>query len=102
TDDNPRTEVSAAIIADIVRGVKIDAVLVVEANRREAIALALQSAASNDMVLIAGKGHEEYQEIGGQRLVFSDYAEVAKVLSALRIKRDTTSAFGKVVSKSDI
>lgn len=102
TDDNPRTEVSAAIIADIVRGVKIDAVLVVEANRREAIALALQSAASDDMVLIAGKGHEEYQEIGGQRLVFSDYAEVAKVLSALRIKRDTTSAFGKVVSKSDI
>jgi UDP-N-acetylmuramoyl-L-alanyl-D-glutamate--2,6-diaminopimelate ligase len=83
TDDNPRTEASVAIIADIERGVKANAVFLVEANRRQAIALALQSATSNDMVLIAGKGHEEYQEINGQRQAFSDYAEVAKILSAL-------------------
>jgi UDP-N-acetylmuramoyl-L-alanyl-D-glutamate--2,6-diaminopimelate ligase len=102
TDDNPRTETSAAIIADIEGGADIDAVVVIKANRREAIALALQSAKNNDMVLIAGKGHEEYQEINGQRQAFSDYAEVEEALSVLRAKLDQSSALAKVIFESDI
>jgi UDP-N-acetylmuramoyl-L-alanyl-D-glutamate--2,6-diaminopimelate ligase len=102
TDDNPRTEASVAIIADIERGANANAVFVVEANRRLAIALALQSATAKDIVLIAGKGHEAYQEINGQRQTFSDYAEVAKVLSVLRVKRSTLTELEKVISKSDI
>ena len=99
TDDNPRTEDSSAIISDITRGVSSDAVVTVEANRRQAIALALQAAATNDIVLIAGKGHEEYQEINGQRHAFSDYVEVTKCLSEMQGKRGASATLGKALDK---
>jgi len=70
TSDNPRSEDPRAIIEDIVAGAHPNHVI--EADRSSAIFKALQSAARNDVVLIAGKGHETYQEIGTQRHPFDD------------------------------
>jgi UDP-N-acetylmuramoyl-L-alanyl-D-glutamate--2,6-diaminopimelate ligase len=72
TDDNPRSEDGAAIVRQIVAGLARPERAVVERDRAAAIALALRSAHGGDAVLIAGKGHEPYQEIGGQRLPFDD------------------------------
>lgn len=75
TSDNPRTEEPAAIIADILgSGIQPS---VVDSDRRAAIARAISEAAPNDTVLIAGKGHEDYQIIGTTKLPFSDQ-EVAR------------------------
>jgi UDP-N-acetylmuramoyl-L-alanyl-D-glutamate--2,6-diaminopimelate ligase len=70
TSDNPRSEDPRAIIEDIVAGAHFN--YAIEADRSAAIFKALQSAAPDDVVLIAGKGHETYQEIGTQRLPFDD------------------------------
>ena len=70
TSDNPRSEAPLAIIEDIVAGAH--ASYHVEADRALAIQHALAQAGADDIVLIAGKGHETYQEIDGQRLPFSD------------------------------
>lgn len=68
TSDNPRTEEPGAIIRDILAGMDGGgAEVVVESDRRSAIALALNMARPGDTVLLAGKGHETYQEIGGVR-----------------------------------
>jgi UDP-N-acetylmuramoyl-L-alanyl-D-glutamate--2,6-diaminopimelate ligase len=75
TSDNPRSEDPAAILAAIRAGVAGDCLL--EADRAAAIRGAVAGAAAQDVVLIAGKGHEAYQEIGGERRPFSD-AEVAR------------------------
>jgi UDP-N-acetylmuramoyl-L-alanyl-D-glutamate--2,6-diaminopimelate ligase len=75
TSDNPRNEDQAQIIAEIVEG--MGANYHVEADRAAAIARAIQDAGPEDVVLLAGKGHELYQEIAGTRLPFSD-AEVAQ------------------------
>ena len=69
TSDNPRDEDPQAILADIVRGAPGARTI---ADRAEAIRAALAEADARDVVLIAGKGHEVYQEIAGQRLPFSD------------------------------
>jgi UDP-N-acetylmuramoyl-L-alanyl-D-glutamate--2,6-diaminopimelate ligase len=70
TSDNPRSEDPRAIIEDIVAGAHPNHAI--EVDRSSAIFKALQSAAPNDVVLIAGKGHETHQEIGTQRLPFDD------------------------------
>ena len=70
TSDNPRNEDPLRIIADIRKGVRGDCLI--EPDRRRAIARALREAGRGDVVLIAGKGHETYQEIAGVRHVFSD------------------------------
>ncbi len=75
TSDNPRHEAPLAIIEDILAG--MDGNYVVEADRAAAIARAIEQAAEGDVVLLAGKGHEDYQEIDGVRLPFSDL-EVAR------------------------
>lgn len=81
TDDNPRTENAQVIVADILQGfARVDDVLVI-ANRAKAIEDAIVSAAEDDVVLIAGKGHEEVQIIGDERLPFSDTEEVERVLA---------------------
>jgi UDP-N-acetylmuramoyl-L-alanyl-D-glutamate--2,6-diaminopimelate ligase len=81
TDDNPRTEESGAIIAQIVAGMREpDAALVVP-DRAEAIRLAIDEAEPGDVVVIAGKGHEDYQIIGTETRAFSDRDTV---LAALR------------------
>jgi UDP-N-acetylmuramoyl-L-alanyl-D-glutamate--2,6-diaminopimelate ligase len=82
TTDNPRSEDAAAIIDDIVAGLpKRDKLTIIE-DRAAAIAWATRNAADNDVVLVAGKGHEDYQEAGGQRTRFSDYAVAASALAA--------------------
>ncbi|MCY1312305.1 UDP-N-acetylmuramoyl-L-alanyl-D-glutamate--2,6-diaminopimelate ligase [compost metagenome] len=85
TDDNPRTEEPAQIFADIRPGfVATDAVQFV-AGRGQAIAQLIGSAGVDDVVLLAGKGHEDYQEIGGVRHAFSDLEEAAKALDAWEV-----------------
>jgi UDP-N-acetylmuramoyl-L-alanyl-D-glutamate--2,6-diaminopimelate ligase len=79
TSDNPRGEEPLAIIEQIVAGAHPN--YHVEADRALAIHRALRDARAGDVVLLAGKGHEPYQEIGGMRLPFSD-VEVAR--AALR------------------
>ncbi len=72
TSDNPRGEDPLKIIADIRQGARAE--YAVEADRRRAIALALRATRRGDIVLIAGKGHETYQETAGVRRPFSDVA----------------------------
>lgn len=76
TSDNPRSEKPDAIIGQILLGLKGCNTVMVEPDRARAIARALNRAAANDVLLIAGKGHEDYQEVAGQRLPFSDLAQV--------------------------
>ena len=85
TNDNPRYEAAETIIKDIVSGIKDHARLTQEPDRRTAITLAIHSASSNDIVLIAGKGHEDYQEIAGVRTLLSDRSIVEDVLDELEI-----------------
>jgi UDP-N-acetylmuramoyl-L-alanyl-D-glutamate--2,6-diaminopimelate ligase len=86
TSDNPRSEDPRAIIADVSLGVRRPEVLVVEPDRRRAIALALGEAGPGDVVVVAGKGHEGGQVIGERVLPFDD-RDVARAELALRIGR---------------
>ncbi len=83
TSDNPRHEAPAAILAQIRAGLTADAqsVKVVE-ERRAAIAAAVREAGDADVILLAGKGHEDYQEIAGTKLPFSDIDEARFALEA--------------------
>ncbi|GHA85152.1 UDP-N-acetylmuramoyl-L-alanyl-D-glutamate--2,6-diaminopimelate ligase [Cognatilysobacter bugurensis] len=72
TDDNPRREPGDAIVADILEGVTDRARVAVERDRAAAIATAIAQAGPDDVVLIAGKGHEPYQEIDGVQHPFDD------------------------------
>ena len=76
TDDNPRGEDPARIVRDILGGMPAGAAAEVEHDRARAIRTALERCASGDAVLIAGKGHEDYQIYGTQRRTFSDQAVV--------------------------
>jgi len=81
TSDNPRSEKPRAIIEDIVAGAHSN--YEIDVDRTGAIFKALQSAAADDVVLIAGKGHETYQEIGTQRLPFDDVQIAREMLRRL-------------------
>ena len=80
TSDNPRTEDPMRIIDDILKGIrKTKCRVLVEADRRRAIALALKKARAGDTVLLAGKGHEKYQIIGNEKLPFDEREEVRRL-----------------------
>jgi UDP-N-acetylmuramoyl-L-alanyl-D-glutamate--2,6-diaminopimelate ligase len=83
TDDNPRSEDPARIVADIIAGMERHTPHVVEHDRALAIRLALERSAAEDVVLIAGKGHEAYQIVGHERRVFQDQAVVSRELARL-------------------
>ena len=72
TSDNPRSESPQDIIDQMLAGVPAGVDVQCLVDRAEAIALAVASAAPDDLLLVAGKGHEDYQEIAGQRLPFDD------------------------------
>ncbi|MBT9493511.1 MAG: UDP-N-acetylmuramoyl-L-alanyl-D-glutamate--2,6-diaminopimelate ligase [Paucibacter sp.] len=80
TSDNPRHEEPAQILADIAAGMGGAPLRVVD--RRAAIQQAVQEAGPRDVLLVAGKGHEDYQEVAGQRLPFSDVDEARLALIA--------------------
>ncbi len=80
TDDNPRTEKSIDIIDDILAGVQEPQSIFVEFDRAIAIKNIISVATADDVVLIAGKGHESYQIVGDEQLEFSDRDWVTKIL----------------------
>ena len=81
TSDNPRGEAPGAILADILAGITPQAAAAVIEDRREAIAQAVGRAAGRDVIVIAGKGHEDYQEIAGIKHPFSDIDEARAALA---------------------
>ena len=92
TSDNPRSEDPLAIIAEVEKGliaaaerekIRRDGGYIVEPDRRKAIAIALRIAAAGDAVLIAGKGHEDYQLVAGRVLPFDDRAVVREIAAEL-------------------
>ncbi|MEP1490084.1 MAG: UDP-N-acetylmuramoyl-L-alanyl-D-glutamate--2,6-diaminopimelate ligase [Algibacter sp.] len=86
TSDNPRSENPEAILNDIEKGVEpqnFKKALTIS-DRKQAIKTACQLAQPNDIILIAGKGHETYQEIKGERFDFDDYKTVKKMLKQLQ------------------
>lgn len=82
TSDNPRSEDPLAIIADIEPGIGPDATrhVTVEPDRAAAVRLAILAAKAGDVVLLAGKGHEDYQDIDGTRRPYSDALEAESAL----------------------
>lgn len=80
TDDNPRTESAQQIVDDILQGFNRRAEVIIEHNRSKAIRDIIQYAKAGDCVLIAGKGAETYQQIGNDKLPFSDIEQVKSVL----------------------
>ncbi|WP_288380325.1 glutamate ligase domain-containing protein, partial [uncultured Massilia sp.] len=80
TSDNPRSEDPASIIAQIVAG--MDKEYQAVEDRATAILLAVKNAGKQDVILLAGKGHEPYQEIKGKKIPFSDADHATLALSA--------------------
>ncbi|MET4579583.1 UDP-N-acetylmuramoyl-L-alanyl-D-glutamate--2,6-diaminopimelate ligase [Ottowia thiooxydans] len=84
TSDNPRGEDPMDIIQHVLAGFSDTEGVLVQVDRARAIAQALSEAAASDVVLIAGKGHEDYQEINGQRQPFSDHEQAHAALMGRR------------------
>ena len=85
TSDNPRTEAPNVIIEEMEAGVEpqnVKKILAIE-NRKQAIKTACKLASANDIILVAGKGHENYQETNGKRIDFDDFKEVKAALNSL-------------------
>lgn len=85
TDDNPRTEEPAQIFEDIRVGFSAPEQICFVAGRGQAIAGLIAQASVDDVIVLAGKGHEDYQEINGVRLEFSDLVEATQALNAWEI-----------------
>jgi UDP-N-acetylmuramoyl-L-alanyl-D-glutamate--2,6-diaminopimelate ligase len=81
TSDNPRNEDPKKILKEMAAGLSKGASVQILENRVEAIRTAVLSATAGDVVLVAGKGHEEFQEIRGEKLPFSDRREVERALA---------------------
>lgn len=81
TSDNPRTEKSEEIVKDILKGIdkKNNKNYIIEIDRKKAIKKSFEISQENDIILIAGKGHEDYQILGTEKIHFSDREEVEKL-----------------------
>lgn len=79
-DDNPRNEQGDKIVEHILSGISDRSAVFVIRDRAEAISFAVENASAGDVVLVAGKGHETYQDIGGNKLIFSDANQVRLAL----------------------
>ena len=82
TSDNPRNEAAESIINDMLQGIHEPDKVIIEMDRAQAISRAIAAANEDDIVLVAGKGHEDYQEVGGVRIPFSDRQVVQDCLEA--------------------
>ena len=83
TSDNPRTEEPQAIIDDIKTGIsKTDGEYIEIIDRREAIAYAIHNGRPGDIIDLAGKGHEDYQEINGKRYPMDERVIIKEILDA--------------------
>ncbi|MCX7821355.1 MAG: UDP-N-acetylmuramyl-tripeptide synthetase, partial [Brevinematales bacterium] len=88
TSDNPRTEDPLTIIKEIEEGIKnVTTNYEIIVDRREAIRKAILMAKRNDCIVIAGKGHEDYQIIGKEKFHFSDREEALKIISSIQIEK---------------
>lgn len=90
TSDNPRSEDPEQIIQDILAGMTNQQNAVVEANRAKAIQQIIEQAKQGDLILIAGKGHERYQEIKGKKFPFDDKEQAEKALHQWSVKGQTS------------
>ena len=86
TSDNPRSEDPQQIITDILTGFKSINNITVEADRAKAIELLKEIAKDDDVVVIAGKGHEDYQILADRTIHFDDREEAKKVFDCVRSK----------------
>ncbi len=80
TSDNPRNEPANKIIEDVIAGLEMPGKATIEPDRAAAIRQAIANCNPGDVVLVAGKGHETWQEIGGQRIPFSDETTILNAL----------------------
>jgi len=80
TSDNPRNESANKIIEDVIAGLEVPGKATIEPDRAAAIRQAIENCEPGDVVLVAGKGHETWQEISGQRIPFSDETTIRKAL----------------------
>jgi len=92
TSDNPRNDDPQVIIADAVKGFARPKNHVTVVDRREAIKIALENARGGDIVLVAGKGHEDYQEIQGKKHPFDDRRVVRQLMIQIAGNRDEERA----------
>ncbi len=98
TSDNPRSEVPQAIMQAIVDGIPAErhGVLVTQEDRAAAILYAINHAGSNDVVLLAGKGHENYQEVMGKKRIFSDHDHALLALRSRGGSASGVASYGNV------
>jgi UDP-N-acetylmuramoyl-L-alanyl-D-glutamate--2,6-diaminopimelate ligase len=87
TSDNPRTEEPSAIIGEILAGIPAGTAMTVEPDRRAAIRAALALAGPGDVVLVAGKGHEPFQELAGRTIPFDDRQVAAEEAEKLGVRK---------------
>jgi UDP-N-acetylmuramoyl-L-alanyl-D-glutamate--2,6-diaminopimelate ligase len=85
TSDNPRSEKPEAIILDILNGIESKRKAVAVVDRKLAIQSALEEARPGDTVVIAGKGHETYQQVGSEKIPFDDAAVAESALHSLGV-----------------
>lgn len=85
TDDNPRNEDGDVIVSQILTGFENPDQVWVERDRRSAIQMAIGDVAAGDLVVVAGKGHEDYQLVGEKRLDFSDSVVVAEMAASIAL-----------------
>ncbi|MGN6578918.1 MAG: bifunctional UDP-N-acetylmuramoyl-L-alanyl-D-glutamate--2,6-diaminopimelate ligase MurE/UDP-N-acetylmuramoyl-tripeptide--D-alanyl-D-alanine ligase MurF [Bordetella sp.] len=97
TSDNPRSEAPHAIIQEIMLGVPVGSAVSTQVDRAQAILHAIWSSAVEDVVLLAGKGHETYQEIEGRKLPFDDreWARLAMLLPSVPALSTDTRRIGR-------
>ncbi|MCB1664205.1 MAG: UDP-N-acetylmuramoyl-L-alanyl-D-glutamate--2,6-diaminopimelate ligase [Pseudomonadales bacterium] len=88
TDDNPRRENADEIVRQILLGVEDTSRLIVERDRARAIETAIVQARAGDVVLVAGKGHENYQDVNGHKTVFSDVNQARLALAKRKQQRN--------------
>jgi len=102
TSDNSRSERTEDILAEIAAGMPADAPRLIEPDRREAIRKAVHMAHPGDLVVLAGKGHETYQDIGGVRYDFDDREEARRALLSLILRRGRELSRGALSASSMI